>query len=841
MGVRERARFSKNSILLAAASVILSGCLMGEPTDDPGEALGMESELTGSVGDGPIVNASMRVLTADGAILSEFESDASAGYTIKIRANNNDYPLIVDAWNGTDLVTGLSPDFALRGAGVKPGSRLTANVNPYSTLAVELALDLDGGLTTGNIETAQAIVTSAANGGMTTLLADGPMFTPIDEGNIAEIVRATESLSEIVRRTRNWQVAFGFSTNADLVMEALGSDLVDQVIDGVGGSRTSARTAALSTVVGAQVLLETVSNELHVNGSNATAAMESAIQQVSSGAVTRELSDLTVTAEMLDQVRTGLTAAAVVSPDPALTQLRTALAGIQPGMGPTLIKSLLPANYRQTLENIMPLVAGADDATLEAINDVARSGGSDPQVNRAPTITGTPAPQIAAGTAYRFAPSASDLDGDTLTFSITGMPAWLSFSQASGVLSGTPSSANAGSYNNIVVRVSDGQVTASLPAFSITVTVPAVNSPPAISGTPATSVMVGAAYSFTPNAFDADGNALTFTISGRPGWASFNTQSGALTGTPGAAGTFSNIIIRVSDGQATTSLPAFSIAVTAPPVIPPANTPPTISGTPTPQVNVGQAYAFTPTAFDANGNALTFSITGRPTWLSFSISTGRLSGTPASADAGIHGGIVISVSDGQASASLAAFSITVVTPNRPPTISGTPPGTVNANTLYSFTPIASDPDGNALGFTVSGLPVWATFNTSTGRISGTPSAANVGNYTGIRITVSDGTLSAVLGPFSIAVQAVSLGSVTLSWTAPTQNEDGTPLTDLAGYKFYWGTSPGNYPNSVTVNNPGITTYVVENLAPGSYEFVAKSYNTVGTESQFSNPATRTVP
>lgn len=86
----------------------------------------------------------------------------------------------------------------------------------------------------------------------------------------------------------------------------------------------------------------------------------------------------------------------------------------------------------------------------------------------------------------------------------------------------------------------------------------------------------------------------------------------------------------------------------------------------------------------------------------------------------------------------------------------------------------------------------------------------------------------------------SLGSATLSWTAPTRNEDGTPLTDLAGYRFYWGTSSGNYPNSETVNNPGITTYVIEDLAPGDYEFVTTSFNSSGVESRRSNPATITI-
>jgi Putative Ig domain len=205
------------------------------------------------------------------------------------------------------------------------------------------------------------------------------------------------------------------------------------------------------------------------------------------------------------------------------------------------------------------------------------------------------------------------------------------------------------------------------------------------------------------------------------------------------------------------------------------------------------------------------------------------------------------VSDGQASATLGPFSITVNSAaappppaNTPPTISGNPPSQVNANSAYGFTPTANDADNDSLTFTVSGLPGWANFSQGTGRISGTPGDADVGTYSNIRITVSDGQDSAMLGPFSITVQAISLGSTTLSWTPPTENEDGSPLTDLAGYKLYWGTTPGVYPNSVTLTNPGLTSYVVDNLVPGTYQFVATSYNTAGMESAYSNPATRTV-
>jgi hypothetical protein len=87
------------------------------------------------------------------------------------------------------------------------------------------------------------------------------------------------------------------------------------------------------------------------------------------------------------------------------------------------------------------------------------------------------------------------------------------------------------------------------------------NSAPTITGTPATKAAVGANYSLTPSAKDDDGDTLAFSIQNKPTWAQFNTATGALTGTPGAEATFANIVISVSDGKTSASLPAFSITV----------------------------------------------------------------------------------------------------------------------------------------------------------------------------------------------------------------------------------------------------------------------------------------
>jgi hypothetical protein len=86
-----------------------------------------------------------------------------------------------------------------------------------------------------------------------------------------------------------------------------------------------------------------------------------------------------------------------------------------------------------------------------------------------PTIGGTPAPTVKAGSPYLFTPTAADFAGNTatLTFSVTGLPSWASFNVANGTLSGTPTVK--GKYPNIVITVTDGCASTPLPTFSITV------------------------------------------------------------------------------------------------------------------------------------------------------------------------------------------------------------------------------------------------------------------------------------------------------------------------------------------------------------------------------------
>jgi len=167
-----------------------------------------------------------------------------------------------------------------------------------------------------------------------------------------------------------------------------------------------------------------------------------------------------------------------------------------------------------------------------------------------------------------------------------------------------------------------------------------------------------------------------------------------------------------------------------------------------------------------------------------------------------------------------------------PTLEGTAITTATVGTAYSFQPKASGADSTVLSFSVTNKPAWAVFNTATGQLSGTPSGSDVGKFAGIQISASDGTHSASLPPFTIAVSAPAAGasSVSLTWQAPTENSDGSPLTDLKGYKIHYGAKSQNYTGAISVDNPTLTTYLVSSLPAGKYYFAVTAFNSKGLES-----------
>lgn len=175
-----------------------------------------------------------------------------------------------------------------------------------------------------------------------------------------------------------------------------------------------------------------------------------------------------------------------------------------------------------------------------------------------------------------------------------------------------------------------------------------------------------------------------------------------------------------------------------------------------------------------------------------------------------------------------------------PVIEGVPRTSVAVGQSYSFQPTASSGNGGSLTFSAQNLPSWLTLDPATGRIFGTPTAADIGTYAGVVIEVSDGSSTARLDSFSISVVATGSGAATISWLPPTQNSDGSPLTDLAGFVLVYGRSATQLDQSITINNPSVTTYVVENLTIGRWYFAVHATNRQGAMSERSAIASKTI-
>jgi hypothetical protein len=183
--------------------------------------------------------------------------------------------------------------------------------------------------------------------------------------------------------------------------------------------------------------------------------------------------------------------------------------------------------------------------------------------------------------------------------------------------------------------------------------------------------------------------------------------------------------------------------------------------------------------------------------------------------------------------------------NSAPTISGSPATQANIGSAYSAAPQATDADGDTLAFSIQNKPAWAQFNTATGQLAGTPTAA--ATAAGIVISVSDGHATAALPAFSITVGSSSTPSavasgpgVSLSWDVPTRTVTGETLQNLAGYRIHYGTNENALVNSVEVQSAGQNSFTVQSLPRGTYFFAVRAITAAGDESQISNVISRTV-
>ncbi len=425
-------------------------------------------------------------------------------------------------------------------------------------------------------------------------------------------------------------------------------------------------------------------------------------------------------------------------------------------------------------------VTAYDSSGNESIysNVVTSSSVSSETTNSAPVLASIGNKSTAEGLTLSFLLSASDADGDSLTYSVSGLPTGASFSSQTGSFSWVPSYIQSGTYN-LTFSVSDGNATDS---ETIVVSVNNINRSPVLTTIGSRSVAEGSALSISLSASDADGDDLIFGASGLPTGAVFTTSNGTFSWTPATtqAGSYP-VVFSVTDGSASDS-ETVTITVSN------TNQAPVLNSVGNKTVNEGSTLSFTISGTDADNDALTYSATGLPDGATFNPTTRQFS-WPTSFDnlsVARTATATFSVTDGLATDS-ETITITVANVNRAPVIS-----TIGAQTLtegddFTLVVEASDPDGNSLAYSASNLPQDSVFVALTRSFSWIPGNDQAGTYQ-VTFSVSDGSLTAsqtvsltvnngneapVLAP--IGAQSVAENSL-LSLTLSASDENSDSLT-----------------------------------------------------------------
>jgi hypothetical protein len=360
----------------------------------------------------------------------------------------------------------------------------------------------------------------------------------------------------------------------------------------------------------------------------------------------------------------------------------------------------------------------------------------DPGVSIAPS--GGALPAAYANSAYSTALAASGGSGTGYSWSATGLPAWLSISSTTGVLTGTPTAASTAA--SFTVKASDSLGNTGSATYSVTVD---AGISITLAGGALPAAYANAPYSTTLVATGGSGTGYAWSATGLPLWLSINSTTGALTGTPTAAASAVSFTVKVTDSASNTQTGNYSVTVNAGVGITP-------SGGALPVAYVGSTYSETLTAAGGSGNGFKFAVasgSSLPSWLTLS-QAGVLSGTPTAAATAAS--FTVKVTDSASNTGSATFSVTVdagvsISP------SGGALATAYVGSLYSATLTASGGSGSGYTWSATGLPAWLSISPTTGALTGTPTAT--ASSVSFTVKVTDSAHNTASGTYSVTVDA----------------------------------------------------------------------------------------
>jgi predicted transcriptional regulator len=346
---------------------------------------------------------------------------------------------------------------------------------------------------------------------------------------------------------------------------------------------------------------------------------------------------------------------------------------------------------------------------------------------------------------------ATDVDGGTMVWGLSTNASWLSIDPATGVISGTPTQPDIGSY---WVSVSAFDSNDGWDWSNYTLTVINVNDPPDIITTPVQIVNEDEFYYVDFDAVDEDGDVLAWSLQTVAGWLSIDASSGELSGTPSNddVGNWT-IAVSVTDGPSPISVFIVSLAFNI--TVINVNDAPQITTQDVLTATEDTFYSSDYDAVDDDGDVLSWAMTVGPAWLDIDTDTGMLSGTPlqVDVDVGSHP-VSIVVSDGNGGFDYSNFTLTVENVNDLPVITTTPVLTALEDSLYFVDFDANDEDGDVLAWALNTSATWLFMDSTTGELSGIPDNDEVGVWT-VTVIVMDGNGGTDAASFTITVEDVN--------------------------------------------------------------------------------------
>ena len=387
----------------------------------------------------------------------------------------------------------------------------------------------------------------------------------------------------------------------------------------------------------------------------------------------------------------------------------------------------------------LTLTSEGDTSILLEAQDPFRNRGTatltvNLQSNSEPRITSTAVTSATQNTPYRYQVVATDDDEDSLTYSLETGPQGLTIDAQTGLINWQP--AELGSFP-VSVMVSDGRNGSAEQDFVITVN--ELNVAPVFTSQPITQAFIGMPYSYLAMATDGNSDPLTFSLVTNPAGMTIDASTGVVSWIPTAAQIGNHTVtVHVSDDESASAEQTFTVAINGAPVI---------VSEPVTTAAVDIAYQYQLNTTDINNDVLTYSL-GTPTagnialGLTIDPQTGIVEWLPA--DIGIFS-VVLIATDPSGESAEQAYDITVSfsDDNQPPVLNPLQDQQVPLTQSITGQLIASDPEGQALRYTVNNnvVPEGLTLNGETGEFSFTASSANIG-VNELVFTVSDGRFSA---------------------------------------------------------------------------------------------------